>query len=52
MAKYYTPKLTKAQYDHVMEAMQSYGYDAMQCIETEGLHKRTLEALMKEQEKK
>tara|TARA_R110000796_G_C14214882_1_gene393764 strand:+ start:139 stop:294 length:156 start_codon:yes stop_codon:yes gene_type:complete len=51
MVKIYSPKLTEAQYFHVMEAMRSYGYDAMQCIETEGLHKRTEEALMKAQDK-
>tara|TARA_R100000655_G_scaffold28068_3_gene57020 strand:- start:3908 stop:4084 length:177 start_codon:yes stop_codon:yes gene_type:complete len=53
MAKYYTPKLTEAQYFHVMEAMDCYGTDI---YNHEGepeikLHERTNKALMKAQEK-
>jgi len=53
MAKYYTVKLTKDQYSHVMQAMNSYFYDVS---DYEGepeitLHKQTEQALMKAQEK-
>ena len=58
MAKYYTPKLTEAQYFHVLNAMNCYGYDISDNAEDTGdvatlrLHERTEEALMKAQEKK
>ena len=58
MAKYYTPKLTEAQYFHVLAAMDSYGVDCLNAFEDMGmkslytLHERTEEALMKAQEKK
>jgi len=57
MAKYYTPKLTEAQYFHVLLAMNLYGTTVYE--EAEGteytsetkLHERTNKALMKAQEK-
>ena len=55
MAKYYTLKLTKAQYFHVLDAMGSYGTDVYEGYlgkKLEKLHERTEEALMKAQEKK
>jgi len=58
MAKYYTLKLTEAQYDHVLDAMNCYSCDVYDNAESTGdqatarLHERTLEALMKAQEKK
>ena len=58
MAKYYTPKLTEAQYLHVLNAMTEQGrieYDEFEATGlTKGmkLHERTEEALMKAQEKK
>ena len=55
MAKYYTPKLTEAQYFHVMEAMDCYGVDVYEGYmgkQLEKLHERTKQALMKAQEKK
>ena len=58
MTKYYTPKLTKAQYRHVLSAMNCYGYDVYDNAEDTGdqktarLHERTEEALRKAQEKK
>ena len=58
MAKYYTPKLTEAQYFHVIDAMGNHGVDVYEEAESsllEGtvkLHERTLEALMKAQKKK
>lgn len=55
MAKYYTPKLTEAQYFHVLDAMDCYGTDINEGYlkeQLEKLHERTHEALMKAQEKK
>ena len=58
MAKYYTPKLTEAQYLHVLAAMDCYGVDCLNAFKDMGmkslytLHERTEEALMKAQEKK
>ena len=58
MAKYYTPKLTEAQYDHVLDAMREYGgivYDEAEACGYKSqvkLHERTEAALMKAQEKK
>ena len=58
MAKYYTPKLTEAQYFHVLLAMNLYGttiHDEAEGTEYTSeikLHERTEEALMKAQEKK
>lgn len=58
MAKIYAPKLTEAQYFHVMNAMNSYGVDVNEKAEEtllEGnvnLHNQTLEALNKAQEEK
>ncbi len=57
MAKYYTVKLTEAQYLHVLLAMNLYGTTVHE--EAEGteytreikLHERTNAALMKAQEK-
>jgi hypothetical protein len=58
MARYYTPKLTEAQYFHVLDAMINYGFvDGPYCLEdtllegTVKLHERTLETLMEAQEK-
>ena len=57
MARYYTPKLTEAQYFHVLDAMENYGVDVYNEAEdtllegTVKLHERTTEALMKAQEK-
>tara|TARA_S200000501_G_scaffold111231_1_gene104663 strand:- start:519 stop:713 length:195 start_codon:yes stop_codon:yes gene_type:complete len=56
MTKYYTPKLTKAQYFHVLNAIWDYG----ETIKTSqlsnkneiNLHERTEDALMKAQERK
>ena len=56
MAKYYTPKLTEAQYFHVLNAMNCYGYDVSDNAEQANdkrqlrLHEQTEEALMKAQE--
>ena len=57
MVKYYTLKLTEAQYFHVLDAMDCY-YGGVQndaddtLLEgTVKLHERTREALMKAQEK-
>jgi len=55
MTKYYTPKLTEAQYFHVLAAMDCYGTDINEGYlkaQLEKLHERTNEALMKAQEKK
>ena len=58
MAKYYIIKLTKAQYFHVLRAMDSYGYDVLDNAEFGNdkselrLHERAEEALMKAEEKK
>ena len=58
MAKYYTPKLTEAQYLHVLNAMTEQGRSEYDEFEATGLtkgmklHERTEEALMKAQEKK
>jgi len=55
MAKYYTPKLTEAQYFHVMDAMRNHGVDVYEEAEATGwtkgikLHERTEAALMKAQ---
>ena len=57
MAKYYTPKLTEAQYFHVLNAMTEQGRIEQDEFEATGstkgikLHERTNEALMKAQEK-
>tara|TARA_R100000234_G_scaffold117686_2_gene96598 strand:- start:18399 stop:18572 length:174 start_codon:yes stop_codon:yes gene_type:complete len=57
MAKYYTPKLTKSQFFHVLRAMDSYGYDVLDNAEFGNdkselrLHEQTNEALMKAEEK-
>ena len=57
MAKYYTPKLTEAQYFHVLTAMSEQGRIEYNQFEESGLtkgiklHERTEEALMKAQEK-
>ena len=56
MTKYYTPKLTEAQYFHVLDAMLYYGYDVSAIAEQDNdksqlrLHERTEQALMKAQE--
>ena len=55
MAKYYTPKLTKAQYFHVLMAMDVYGMEITEGYlkaQLEKLHERTNEALMKAQMRK
>ena len=55
MTKYYTLKLTEAQYFHVLSAMDCYGTDINEGYlqaQLEKLHERTTEALMKAQEKK
>ena len=58
MAKYYTIKLTEAQYFHVLDAMSCYGYDVSDNAEFDTdkrqlrLHERTRESLFKAQEKK
>ena len=60
MAKYYTIKLTEAQYNHVLYAMNSYEQDLFEearMLEKEEtsqtkLHERTEEALRKAQERK
>lgn len=58
MAKYYTVKLTEAQYFHVLNAMLCYGYDVYDIAEQDNdkrqvrLHERADKALMKAQEKK
>ena len=57
MAKYYTPKLTEAQYFHVLYAMDDFGNFVYENADTTGyisqknLHDRTEKALMKAQEK-
>jgi len=57
MARYYTPKLTEAQYFHVLDAMEHYGVDVYNEAEnsllegTVKLHERTLETLMEAKEK-
>lgn len=54
MTKYYTPKLTEAQYFHVLDAMGSYATDINEGYlqeQLEKLHERTTQALMKAQEK-
>ena len=51
MAKYYTIKLTEAQYFHVLRAIDSYGYDVLDNAEFGNdkselrLHERTEDAL-------
>ena len=55
MAQYYTPKLTEAQYLHVLDAMGCYGTDIYEGYlgkKLEQLHERTTEVLMKAQERK
>ena len=58
MVKIYSPKLTEAQYFHVLDAMGNHGVDVYEEAEnsllegTVKLHERTNEALMKAQEKK
>jgi len=55
MAKYYTIKLTEAQYFHVLDAMGCYGVDIYEGYlgkQLEKLHERTRESLFKAQEKK
>ena len=58
MAKYYTLKLTEAQYFHVIDAMINHGQDVYNEAEdtllegTARLHERTLKTLMETQEKK
>lgn len=55
MTKYYTVKLTEAQYNHVLDAMNCYGVDVYDNAEDTGdqatarLHERTEAALMKAQ---
>ena len=63
MAKYYTLKLTEAQYNHVLSAMNYYGYDVLNDYDVLDnpeqdndkrqlrLHERTEQALMKAGEK-
>ena len=57
MARYYTPKLTEAQYFHVLDAMGKYGVDVYNEADdtllegTVKLHERTLETLMEAKEK-
>jgi len=57
MARYYTPKLTEAQYFHVLDAMINYGKDVYNEAEdtllegTAKLHERTLETLMEAKDK-
>ena len=57
MARYYSPKLTEAQYIHVLDAMINYGKDVYNEAEdtllegTAKLHERTLKTLMETQEK-
>jgi len=55
MTKYYTLKLTEAQYFHVLDAMGCYGVDIYEGYlgkQLEKLHERTRESLFKAQEKK
>tara|TARA_R110001606_G_scaffold123395_1_gene256634 strand:- start:879 stop:1052 length:174 start_codon:yes stop_codon:yes gene_type:complete len=57
MVKIYSPKLTEAQYFHVMDAMGNHEIDVYEEAEnsllegTVKLHERTKEALMKAQDK-
>tara|TARA_R110001583_G_scaffold17740_1_gene71584 strand:+ start:541 stop:714 length:174 start_codon:yes stop_codon:yes gene_type:complete len=57
MVKIYSPKLTEAQYFHVMDAMGNHEVDVYEEAEnsllegTVKLHERTKEALMKAQDK-
>ena len=57
MARYYTPKLTEAQYFHVLDAMGNHGVNVYEEAEnsllegTVKLHERTLETLMEAKEK-
>ena len=50
MTKYYTPKLTEAQYFHVLDAMLCYGSEQDNDKSQLRLHERTEQALMKAQE--
>ena len=57
MVKIYSPKLTEAQYFHVLDAMGNHGVNVYEEAEnsllegTVKLHERTKEALMKAQDK-
>ena len=50
MVKIYSPRLTEAQYFHVMDAMGNHEVDVYE-EGTVKLHERTKEALMKAQDK-